>query len=103
MQQYIPWLISAGSLLIAYLSFRRTGEKDKQAEMTEESHQMAGIKEALLKANMKLDQVCSTTNETRADIKSMNKDMVAMDSRLTVLERDMKTAFKYIEDIKGRN
>lgn len=51
---------------------------------------------------MKLDQVCSTTNETRSDIKSMNREIREMDTRVVALERDMKTAFNNIEELKGK-
>lgn len=87
---YIPWLISAGSLLVALLSFVRNTHKDDIA-----------LKEGILKANMKLDQVCATTNETRSDIKSLNRDMKDVDTRVTVLERDLKTAFEEIRELKG--
>jgi septal ring factor EnvC (AmiA/AmiB activator) len=96
----IPWGISAVSLLFVILTFVRNGNKDKKNEIREEDLAMNGIKESLLKVNMKLDQVCSTTNETRTDIKSLNKDMKDIDVRLVIVERDLKTAFHQIEDMK---
>ena len=96
----IPWAISAVSLLFVILTYVRNGDKDKRTETKEEDLLMNGIKESLLKVNMKLDQVCSTTNETRTDIKSLNKDMQNLDVRLVVVERDMKTAFHQIEELK---
>ena len=88
--EYIPWLISAGSLLIALLSFVRNTHKDD-----------ISLKEGILKANMKLDQVCATTNETRSDIKSLNRDLKDVETRVTILERDLKTAFTEIHELKG--
>lgn len=96
----IPWSISALSLLFVILTYVRNGNKDKKNEIREEDLAMNGIKESLLKVNMKLDQVCSTTNETRTDIKSLNKDMKDIDVRLVIVERDLKTAFHQIEDMK---
>lgn len=103
MQQYIPWIISAASLLVAFLAFLRGGRKDERAEMQQQMAQMAGIKESLLKANMKLDQVCGTTSETRADIKGQAKEMQQLSIRLATVERDLKTAFNYIEEIRKEN
>ena len=100
--QYIPWIISGLSLLVTFLAFLHNTDKDSKAEIQTENSQMAGIKESLLKANMKLDQVCATTNETRTDIKAVNKDMQSMDTRLTVVERDLKTAFSWIEELKSK-
>lgn len=96
----IPWAISAVSLLFVILTYVRNGNKDKKNEIREEDLVMNGIKESLLKVNMKLDQVCSTTNETRTDIKSLNKDMKEMDVRLVIVERDLKTAFHQLEEMK---
>lgn len=70
--------------------------------MQKEESRFDGIKESLLKANMKLDQVCATTNETRSDIKSLNKDIGDIDRRVTIVERDMKTAFNAIDELKGK-
>lgn len=96
----IPWTISGLSLLFVILTFVRNGNKDKQNETKEDNLVMNGIRESLLKMNMKLDQVCSTTNETRTDIKSLNKDMQDIDIRVAILERDLKTAFHQIEELK---
>lgn len=101
MQQYIPWIISAISVTIAVMTYTRNGRKDQAEEIREEGQQMASVKEALLKANMKLDQVCATTNETRSDIKSQSKDLQRLETRITVVERDLKTAFSKIDDMKG--
>ena len=98
----IPWAISAVSLLFVILTYVRNGNKDKKNEIREEDLAMNGIKESLLKVNMKLDQVCSTTNETRTDIKSLNKDMKDMDVRLVIVERDLKTAFNKLAEMNNR-
>lgn len=100
--QYIPWIISFLSLCVCIMTYVRNGNKDMKADVKEEDQKLSGIKESLLKANMKLDQVCSTTSETRVDIKSLNKDLKDMDTRVVVLERDMKTAFNEIHEIKER-
>lgn len=98
---YIPWLISAGSLLVALLTFVRNGRKDDTAERTAQQQQIADIHESLLKANLKLDQLCSTTNETRTDVKAMQSSIIEHDKRLTLIERDLKTAFHLIDLLKG--
>lgn len=100
--QWIPWLISAVSVLFAILTYVRNGRKDFREETKEDEAKFDDIGKSLLKANMKLDQVCATTNETRTDIKSMNKDLIAMDRRLTIVEQNMKTVFSALDDLKGR-
>lgn len=91
--QYIPWLIALGSLIVAYKSYSHNVSKDSVDKFD-------GIKDGLFKANMKLDQVCSTTNETRADIKSLNRDLIEVEKRVVALERDSKTLFNEVGELK---
>lgn len=101
-QNIIPWSISLISLIIAWLSFSHNRDKDKTDLLKEDDQKFDGIEKGLIKANMKLDQVCSTTTETRADIKSLYADLKGMDTRVVVLERDMKTVFNLINEIKEK-
>lgn len=98
----IPWVISILLLLLNIMSYVHTSKREHKDEIQKDDHKFDGIKESLLKVNMKLDQVCSTTNETRSDIKSMNREIREMDTRVVALERDMKTAFNNIEELKGK-
>ena len=100
--QWIPYVISFVATLIAVLSYFRTGKKDDKEETREEEARLNEIGQSLLKANIKLDTVCSTTTETRADIKSLNTDLKNMDTRVVVLERDVKTAFNAISELKRK-
>lgn len=96
----IPWTISLISLLVCVLTYARNGKKDLKETYREEDARLDSIKEGLLKANIKLDQVCATTNETRSDIKKLNKDLADMDKRISVVERDVQTAFMRIDELK---
>lgn len=82
----IPWLISLAMFIVSLTTLvRNTGHERKREEREEEST-LTSIKEGLLKANMKLDQVCATTNETRSDIKSVKNDITELDRRVVALE-----------------
>lgn len=100
--QWIPYVISFVATLIAVLSYFRTGKKDDKEETREEEARLNEIGQSLLKANIKLDTVCSTTTETRADIKSMTKDLAAMDRRVTILESNMRVLSNTIDELKGK-
>lgn len=97
---YIPWAIAFGSLVVAILTFNRNGKKDEKKDLTEELKTISDINTSLLKVNMKLDQVCATTNETRTDIKSMRDDMSKVEKRVTVLEENVKAAWLRIDELK---
>lgn len=102
MDKYIPWIISGISVIIAILTFFKNGNKDQKKDIQEDDRKFNDIEKSLLKANLKLDQLCSTTTETRTDIKSLNKDLIALGGRVTIVERDLKTAFDKIDELKGK-
>lgn len=96
----IPWGISAISMIIAYLSYRRTLKKDDVVDTQEEDKRFFSITESLLKAHLKLDSLCTTTSETRMDIKSLSQELHSLEGRVIIVERDLKTAFDRIDDLK---
>ena len=98
----IPWGISAVAMLVAILTYFRNGNKLHKDEILEDDAKLDGIKESLLKANMKLDQVCATTNETRTDIKALNKDLTNLEKEVVVIKRDLKTAFVRIDELREK-
>lgn len=99
MTQYIPWIISFLSLVVCVLTYMHNTDKDKRQNIKEDDLQMNTIRESLLKANMKLDQVCTTTTETRTDIKSLNKDLQNIDTRVCILEGEIKTLKERIDQL----
>ena len=53
----IPWSISIIALIITIVTFAINRKKDLKTDYREEDAKIDGIKEILLKANIKLDQV----------------------------------------------
>ncbi len=102
LEKIIPWTISFVSLIILIITFFKNGNKEQKKDIKQEDTKFTGIEKSLLKANLKLDQLCATTSETRTDIKSLNKDLNSLGERVTVVERDLKTAFEKIDELKGK-
>ena len=98
----IPWSISLISLIIVIISFARSGRKERKQEFVDEEAKIDDIKESLLRANMKLDQVCAITNETRSDIKSMNEYLNAVEKRVSIIENTIDTIWVRIDELKTR-
>lgn len=102
LEKIIPWTISFVSLIILIITFFKNGNKEQKEDIKQEDIKFTDIEKSLLKANLKLDQLCATTSETRTDIKSLNKDLNSLSGRVTVVERDLKTAFEKIDELKGK-
>lgn len=99
----ISIVISATMMIIAIVTLSRNGRKDRKNEYVEESQKIEGIRESLIKANMKLDQLCATTVETRSDIKAMNEYINSVEKRVSVLEENIKAAWVRIDELKEKN
>ena len=87
-------------LVISMINFFLARKSDIKKDTTEDERELSALREGIFKANMKLDQVCATTNETRTDIKSLNNSINEIDKRVIVVERDLKTAFKRIDELR---
>ncbi len=98
----IAVIISGIACILNVIVFIINRKKDTEETVTEDALKFDGIKESLLKVNMKLDQVCTTTQETRTDIKAMQTQVTDMDKRVVILERDVKTLWNKVADIEGK-
>lgn len=78
--------IACASLIFVAVNYG-TGRHDKS------NNEMEEIKTSLIKCNMKLDQICSTTTNIQTDIK-------ATQSRVTDLEKEVSVMQRDIEEIK---
>ena len=98
--QWIPWAISAIMLLFSILTYARAGHKDQMRDKAEQTARLENLSEGLIKANIKLDQVCQTTTETRTEIKTLSANLTEIDKRLSMVENDLKTAFMRIDELR---
>ena len=97
----IPWGISFVCLVFAILTYFRNVDKDKRSDIKEEDLTINGLEKGILKANMKLDQVCAVTNETRTDIKSLSYNLSEIDKRLCIVENEVKDLKRRVGDMNG--
>ena len=99
--EWIPWSISGASLLFVILTYVRTLIKDTKNQSEEDNSKIELINQSLIKANMKLDQTCQQLSELRLDVRNLSSSINEIDRRVTILERDVKTAFNKIDEIKS--
>lgn len=97
----VALIISLVSVTIAVVTFFRNINKDTKTDSQTREREMSDLKEALIKANIKLDQVCATTSETRTDIKATNLKIQELDKELAVIKRDISIAFNRIDAIES--
>lgn len=98
--EWIPWTISGISLLFVVLTYVRNLIKDNKQNTADDAAKLDILNQGLIKANMKLDQTCQALTELRLDVRSLSSSLNEMDRRVTILERDVKTAFVRIDELK---
>lgn len=87
--------IALVSVIVTIITFV-TNRKDKSNDKSDL------MEKNLLKLNMKIDQIFTTTNETRTDIKVMTNQINELDKAVAIVRRDLSTAFKRIDELRER-
>lgn len=88
-------VISFVSLLFVVLRFGRDTTKDHKAEDEKET-------ENRVKVNVKLDSLCATTAGIASDIKGMQSSMYTTNTKIALIEKELATVWKQINEIKER-
>lgn len=88
-------------LLVSLINFFIARKDNIKKNTEEDERELASLREGIFKANMKLDQVCATTNETRSDIKAMDQKLVEHGEKIAVITRDLETAFMRIDELRN--
>ena len=88
------------SITIAICTFVLNRKKDVQTSTRESVEQYNNINQSLLKVNMKLDQVCTTTSQIQTDIKTMQNKQLEHTEQIMKLETKVNRAHERIDEIK---
>ena len=94
----VALIVAVVGLLISLYGWANGRKKDTQAD----DSKLEEVRTSILKANMKLDQICGTTVDIKSDIKSMQTDFNGLDKRVTLMENEIKTAWIRIDELKER-
>ena len=83
-------IISVISCVTMVMRFSNERKKDIQSDS-----------EKLIKANVKLDQICDTTTQTQADIKALMTRVNDLANKVAIIENEQKTMWKRIDELKN--
>lgn len=87
--------VSALMLIVAIITLVKASSKDKLTNHDE-------LQKALLRSDMKQDQILATTSETRTDIKVMQNKVNELDKEIFGIKREMGTMQEDIRILKGQ-
>lgn len=84
----ISFLMTIALFIFSSVNFISSRKKDSKDESRE-----------LIKANVKLEQICATTSETRADIKAMNNQIERINETQIKQGMEIKAIWKKIDQL----
>lgn len=96
----IALVVSGCMFLIALATFIVNGVRNGKNDVKTDEARLNDINQSLLKVNMKLDQVCTTTSEIRTDIKTIQNRQLEHTEQITVLQERINTAFLRIDELR---
>lgn len=86
----IALIISISGILMNFFSYKRNTKKDVEIEI-----------ENRLKVNVKLDQLCGTSNAILGDVKDINKSVQSLTERMAKVEASAKSAHHRLDEHLG--
>ena len=89
------------NLIFMLLNFGASKKKDFKQDTISSEARLNDINQSLIKVNMKLDQVCATTTNIQADIRTMQSKQIEHTEQLVKLEGRVDRAFERIDELRN--
>lgn len=80
-------LLSLFTIIFVGLTYYRSSKRDTSNDVKEQ-----------MKMSVKLDTICNTTNETRSDIKSINKQLTDLMETQILQGQELKTMWRKVDE-----
>ena len=92
--------ISGVMLILSAVTFIVNSARNAKRDTVEVEARYNEINTALIKANLKLDQVCTATADIRTEVRTMQNKQIEHTEQIARLEQSVNTAFVRIDELK---
>lgn len=89
-KEFFPYLVSAVSLLLAFLAYKRNDRQDTTADATERATLSADVR-----------YIRSSVDEIKLENRAIKKDVDDLKTKVIEIEASTKSAHKRIDEMKG--
>lgn len=84
-------------LLCSVLTIIFTSRRNLKRDTQEDTEKMSELSVGIMKANIKLEQICSTTTQTQSDVRQMSEVISKHSERILSLEKDVELLKRRLE------
>lgn len=84
-------------LLCSVLTIIFTSRRNLKRDTQEDTEKMSELSVGIMKANIKLEQICSTTTQTQSDVRQMSEVISKHAERILSLEKDVELLKRRLE------
>ena len=88
------------SLLVSLVLFIRTIARESKKDWESQNQSKDEMKASLLELSLMTKNINNTTNDIKADVKSLGNSVKDMDSRLVKVEIEQKSMWSRIDEMK---
>ena len=99
-ESIIALIISGCMLVVSVVTFILNSSRASKKDIVASENRLNDINQSLLKVNLKLDQVCTTTADIRSEIRTMQNKQIEHTEQIAKLEAGIETAFRRIDELR---
>ena len=96
----ISLVVSCIMMVVGVSTFIITQSRNQKSDIEKENSVRDEMKSSLLQLNLTTQNINSTTNDIKADVKSLTKNVNDIDTRMALVEREQKAMWNRIDEIK---
>jgi peptidoglycan hydrolase CwlO-like protein len=93
----IGLIFSGFVLLCSVITIIFTNRRNLKKDTQEDTEKMSELSVGIMKANIKLEQICSTTTQTQSDVRQMSEVISKHGERILSLEKDVELLKRKLE------
>ena len=99
-ENIITLTISGTMLILSAVTFIINTARNSKKDTVASENRLNEINQSLLKVNLKLDQVCTTTSDIRTDVKTMQAKQIEHTEQIAKMEQNISTCFFRIDELR---
>ena len=99
-ENIVTLLISGTMLILSAVTFIINTARNSKKDTVASENRLNEINQSLLKVNLKLDQVCTTTSDIKSEIRTMQTKQIEHTEQIARLEQSVATAFLRIDELR---